>query len=180
MTTELTTTFALIREHGACTEGYAKLARALGGVRAYGQNTPIPIARIIDTNNLSDALWSLRAVPPDQAADRDRIARLFACDCAERVLPLYEAKHPDDPRPRNAIAVARRYAMGEATSMELAAARAAARAAAGDAARDAAWDAAWDAARDAAWDAAWDAEQTWQADHLRAMLTAAQREEVTA
>ncbi len=36
-------------------------------------------------------------------------ARLFACDCAERVLPIYEAKHPNDIRPRNAIEVARLF-----------------------------------------------------------------------
>jgi hypothetical protein len=105
-------------------------------------------------------------------------ARLFAVDCAERVLPLYEAKHADDDRPRRAIETARAYARGEATVEELAAAdEATARATAWAAARDAAdatvWDAArdavraaardaadataWDAARDAAWDAAWSA-----------------------
>jgi len=36
-------------------------------------------------------------------------ARLFACDCAERVLPIYEAKHPNDIRPRYAIEVARLF-----------------------------------------------------------------------
>ena len=85
-------------------------------------------------------------------------ARLFVCDCAEHVLPIWAALYPNDERPQQAIAVARRYAMGEATAEELAAARAAARAAVGDAA----WAAAWAAARDAAWaagraarDAAW-------------------------
>lgn len=28
---------------------------------------------------------------------------LWAIDCAERVLPYFEEKYPDDPRPRNAI-----------------------------------------------------------------------------
>ena len=69
----------------------------------------------------------------------DSIARLFAADCAEHVLHFYEEKYPDEKRPRRAIEMARRFAKGEATSDELAAAR----------------DAAWDAARDAAWDAAW-------------------------
>ena len=79
----------------------------------------------------------------------DRVARLFACDCAERVLPIYEKDYPKDKRPRQAIEVARRYAEGKASDSELAAARAAA--------WDEAWTAAWDAARTAAWDAAWDA-----------------------
>ena len=119
-----------------------------------------------------------------------RTARLFACDCAERVLAVYEKEYPDDRRPRHAIEVARSYAHGNATDEELAAAGAAARyagAAARYAARAAGWaagDAAWDAARDAgwaagdaawaaAWDAGWaagDAERTWQSSRLAAIF----------
>jgi len=123
-----------------------------------------------------------------------RIARLFACDCAERVLGIFETERPGDLRPRQAIDVVRRFARGEATGQERdaardapwaaagaaadaaawdvawAAARAAARAAAWDAAwaaaRAAAWDAAWAAARAAARAAAWDAERAWQARRL--------------
>ena len=112
----------------------------------------------------------------------ERTARLFACDCAERVLPLYERRYPDDTGPRHAIETARRYAGGQATKEELAAARAAAwaaeRRAAWDAERRAAWAAAWAAARAAAWAAerdasraaAWDAERQWQTKHLCEML----------
>ncbi len=113
----------------------------------------------------------------------ERTARLFACDCAEHVLSLYEAKYPDDRRPRKAIEVARRYAEGTATREELAAARDAAREAAwaaAGAAREAAW-AARDAA-EAAWEAAWAAEgaaagaaaraaeQQWQVERLGKIL----------
>ena len=96
----------------------------------------------------------------------ERTARHFACDCAKRVLHIYESKYPDDDRPRQAIATARRYADGDATKREL------------GAAWDAAWDAAWatarGAARGAAWDAAWaaaraaarGAEKEWQIQHL--------------
>ena len=80
----------------------------------------------------------------------DRTTRLFACNCAEAVLPIYEKHYPNDHRPRRAVEVARLFADGKATQEELAAARAAAR----DAAWDAASAAAWDAARAAAWDAA--------------------------
>ena len=124
----------------------------------------------------------------------ERTARLFACDCAARVLPIYEKKYPKDDRPRNAIEAARKYAKGEITRPEvdtaavaaraaaaeaawaaaMAAARAAAMAAARDAAmaaaRDAAWDAAMAAARDAARDAAWDAERKWQTQRLLEIL----------
>jgi hypothetical protein len=115
----------------------------------------------------------------------ERTLRLFACDCAERVvLSIFEREYPDDLRPRQAIEVTRRYANGQATREELAAARnaawstwaatggvawAAAWGAAGDAARaavgDAAWAAARAAARAAAGAAAWDV--AWAAEHRR-------------
>jgi len=115
----------------------------------------------------------------------ERTARLFAADCAERVLPLFEKERPNDARPREAIAVARRFAVGEATREELAAAGAAAWAA--RAARAAAWDAAGaagDAAWAAAWTAAWDAagaaraaaraaERQWQRERLAQYLSGA-------
>jgi len=44
--------------------------------------------------------------------------RLFGADCAERVLPLWERVHKN-ARPRQAIAVARAYAMGKATEDQL-------------------------------------------------------------
>ena len=49
--------------------------------------------------------------------------RLFACDCAERVLALFEKAYPIDLRPRQAIETARSFARGEATrdSMDAAA-----------------------------------------------------------
>ena len=51
----------------------------------------------------------------------DRNARLFAADCAERVLKHFEDRYPEDKRPREAIEVARRFARGEATHDELSA-----------------------------------------------------------
>ena len=150
------TTFALCHKAGACSEGYRTLAKALGGVTNYGRNTPIPLATIIDTNSIQDALWALRCVLPDEEAIRDRIARLMACDCAGSVLAIYEAKYPGDTRVRDCIAVVRRYALGQATESERSAAQSAAwsaRSAAWSAAELAAWSAR-SAARSAAWSAA--------------------------
>lgn len=105
----------------------------------------------------------------------ERTARLFACDCAERVLPIYERDYPNESRPRMAIEMARRFAKGNATRKDLAAARDAAWDAARDSARAAAWVAAWVAALDAAleateWaaasDAAWATERAWQFHRL--------------
>ena len=104
----------------------------------------------------------------------ERTARLFAADCAEAVLPLFEKDCPNDNRPRSAVEAARKFARGKISEKELyaacVAARDAARAAARAAARDAAWAAARDAARAAAWDAAWAAESKWQLEKLREAL----------
>jgi hypothetical protein len=48
--------------------------------------------------------------------------RRFACDCAERVLSIYEDRYPNDDRLRRAIDVARRFAGGGASAEELQAA----------------------------------------------------------
>jgi hypothetical protein len=178
----LTTTFKRLKEAGACESGYKKLGEALGGITAYGKDTPITLLQILESNGLDDALWAFKAVA--ELEDGKRIARLFACDCAERVLHIFEREHPHDKRPRQAIEVARQFAVGEATEEEIAAAWDAARDAtdvawdaardatdvAWDAARAAAWDAARDAARAAAWDVAWDAEQKAQKQILINLL----------
>src|ERR1035437_10380680 len=41
-----------------------------------------------------------------------RLVGLWAADCAERVLPLFEAKAPPDTRPREAIEGIRAFARG--------------------------------------------------------------------
>jgi len=99
----------------------------------------------------------------------ERTARLFAADCAEHVLYIYE-KLNDSKAPAHAIQEARDYANGLITLGEMAAASEAASEAAMDAAweaaRDAAVDAAWAAARDAARAAAWAAagdDAAWEA-----------------
>lgn len=43
---------------------------------------------------------------------------LWAADCAEHVLPLFEQARPSDPRPHDAIAHARAWARGEAGMMQ--------------------------------------------------------------
>jgi len=96
----------------------------------------------------------------------DKTARLFACWCVRQIWDLLT-----DERSKHAVEVAERFANGEATTDELAAARDAARDAAWAAARDAARDAAWAAARDAARDAAWAAarDAAWAAQTKRLM-----------
>ena len=38
-----------------------------------------------------------------------KILAVWAIDCAERVMPFFEEKYPDDPRPRNAIIALRAW-----------------------------------------------------------------------
>ena len=125
----ITTTLNRIRAHGPCEPGWKKLLAGLGKTKA--DDEPLSFARIVEINGLDDALWCCRAEP--QYAKE---WRLFAVWCARQV----EHLNPD-PRVKAAIDTAERYANGDATNDELAAA----------------WDAAL-AASDAAL-AAWDAQR---------------------
>ncbi len=49
--------------------------------------------------------------------DDHRLLALWAAACAERVLPLFEAAVPDDPRPREALEAVRAWARGELAMM---------------------------------------------------------------
>jgi hypothetical protein len=138
----LHTTKQLAKAADACQESYRPMCRALGP--DWGPDRPIGLDHVLEVLGLNDAVWALRCVQPEESSLRDRIARSFACDCAEIALPLFEHYHPEDPRPRLAIRTARDYLAGRATAEDLVAA--------GDDAWDAG-EAAWSAAR-AAWAAA--------------------------
>ena len=130
----ITTTLNRIREHEPCTKGWQKLLAYLGKTKA--DDEPLPYAVILKSNGIDDALWCCRAEP-----QHDKEWRLYAVWCARQVQHLVT-----DPRSITALDVAERFANGEATQAELAAA--------GEAAGEAAWAAAWAPARDAAWGAA--------------------------
>jgi len=110
----------------------------------------------------------------------------WACDCVERVLPIFEKQCPEDKRPRNAIEVTRAWLAGKATLEEVktaadaayvtnaayyvarasyAAANAAADATAADATAARAARAA-RAAINAAYGATCSAERTWQVSRM--------------
>ena len=142
----LTTTFKELRGWGACRLSYRKLAKALGGIRTYGRTTPIKLSRVLDICGIEDCFWVIDRTVLN--ADQRRELRLCGCDCAERVLPLFEAECPGDPRPRRAIEAGRRYARNEIGHEELASIG------------DDAWDA-WAGTSDRA--AAWAAWTAWAA-----------------
>lgn len=158
-----TVTLDALRKASACYEGYNKLVRSLQGQPFteededrnsyihFKHDAEIPLVDVLNSNGLDDAIWALRCV---SGADRD--IRLFAVWCARQVEHLMQ-----DQRSKDALDVAERFANGEATEEE----RAAARAAAGDAARSAAWA----AARAAEWAAAWDAARDAQAEMFKRM-----------
>lgn len=158
------TTLNEIRKHDPCASGWAKLLKGLG--KSTADDEVLPLDRILEINGLEDALWALRSVD-----GIDRQARLYACDCAQRVAHLNT-----DPRVQACIDTARKFANGEATEQDRAAAVTAARAAdvaaAGEAAGAAALTAAWAAAVTAAgaaaaaasWAAAGDAERKIQTE----------------
>lgn len=112
------TTLNQIRACSPCKSGWTKLLAHLGKTSA--DDAPLSIITVLDSNGLDDALWCLQAVK-----GRDREIRLYAVWCARQVQHLMT-----DPRSLAALDVAERFANGEATDTERAAAVAAAVAAA--------------------------------------------------
>ena len=141
------TTLNQIREHSPCTDGWKKLLATLGKKKA--DDEEVSIIQVLNSNGIDDALWTLRAV-----TGRDKEIRLFAVWCARQVQHLMT-----DKRSINALDVAEKFANGDATQEELAAAR--------NAAWNAAWAAAWAATRAAAGNAAWNAAWAAQEKELR-------------
>ena len=82
----LHTTLNLLKRAGACGQkvgcgkGYDKLRASLP--KDWKKNTPIPLTTVLDSNGLDDALWCLQAVLPEESGQRDKLARLLACDWA--------------------------------------------------------------------------------------------------
>ena len=118
---------------------------------------PAPDTEIIDAD---DKLVCRKGRIGEPYANwNERTMRLFACDCAERVLANFEERYPDDKRPREAIAVARRFANGEATREEL-----------GAATSSATYSAISSGAYSAAFSATSSAERAWQSERLMEIL----------
>ena len=83
----------------------------------FDENTPIPLVKILEICGMENALSALRC---DLHPDAEKETRLFICDVAERVLPLFEKKFPLDERPRKAVETARAFAEDKATKEDLA------------------------------------------------------------
>ena len=142
-------------------------------VLEFAKSCNFDFAKIYDTCQRGD--WMIWLLQKSKAIDKHQAA-LIACECAERVLFLYEKKHPKDLRPRQAIESARNWAKNPTeenrvkckTASSAAAAYAAAYAAASSAA-DAYAAAAYAYAADAC-ACARTTERKWQADKIRELI----------
>jgi len=114
------TTLKAILAAGPCGQedradyGWQKLLAHLGKTEA--DDEPLSLLTILESNGLDDAIWALTRACPGYVSE----ARLFAVACASDVRHLMT-----EPRSIEVLDVAERYANGEATDEELAAAWAA-------------------------------------------------------
>lgn len=137
---------------GACADGFNEVIDAccpeakgegldLAGRYLLTQDPEIPLADMLKAGvHWAYIAWCFDLLKGPEDA---RVLRLFAAACAAEVLPIFEAAHPGDNRPRACIEATVGFAHGTVTREQLAAALDAAMSAASSA-----WAAAWNAARD--------------------------------
>lgn len=68
------------------------------------------IGSIFSKKNNSQIIEDIKILSGN--ADKKTLA-IWSADCAERVLPIFEEKYPEDPRPRKAIESLRSWIRGE-------------------------------------------------------------------
>lgn len=109
-----------------------------------------------------------------------KVAVMFATDCAERVLPMFEERYPEDIRPRLAIQIARDFVNGSVSEKEMTEVRIAAFSAVKLATSEEAYYAASAAAYSTNWfsprDAAWHAAQAVAYDAVYGVFLASEKE----
>jgi hypothetical protein len=115
-----------------CKDGWEKLLKAQG--KTGPDDEPFPLTDVLDHNGIDDAHWCVKCL--DTCYNRERY--LYLSYIEESVLHIFEAKYPNDTRPRLAIQAMRDFAEGKISKKQMDAARTAARAAECAAAGDAA------------------------------------------
>lgn len=80
------TTLNEIRAFNPCKSGWSKLLSYLG--KTQPDDEPLPLATVLDSNGLEDAIWCLRVCPD--------IAAAFAWGCADRAAEAAEAAYCAD------------------------------------------------------------------------------------
>lgn len=111
----LYTTFRRLKEEGACQPDYDNYAALKGGDIVYGMDEPLPLDDIVEKMGIEDGLWALQAltepIPP--------WVYLYLAKVAERTLPIWEKRHPDDQCPRQAIEGIGDFVAGRITRKQL-------------------------------------------------------------
>ena len=131
---------------------------------AFAESCDFDFIKIYETCERGDWLiWLLRKTNTITKIQ----AVLLACECAEHVLIFFEAKHPNDKRPRQAILAAREWAKNPTEENRLICRTAAAAAAAAYAA---AYAAAAHAASSAAYAAAYAAYDAVDVDEIKVRI----------
>ena len=105
-------TIAAVRAANPCADGLARLLEVVG--RGHAENEPIALY-VPSPADVSYVLWVLCYVGGEAGS---QLSQRFACDVAEHVLPIFEARYPGDNRPRMAIETARAWLDGTATDEE--------------------------------------------------------------
>ena len=100
----LTTTLALLKQHGACESGY-KILRKHVGIK-WPDDKPINLLTVLKSNGVQDMIWCIRATEQPYADHWQLMCKMYA-DFAESVLPLFEKAVPGNSAPRLAIEAAR-------------------------------------------------------------------------
>jgi len=114
---ELTTTFAQLKAHDACREGLRTLMEAIGTPTEYGPDKPINLLTILESNDLFDMLWCLRAV---KSPDLTKAMRLIAAKWIEDSEALVDGrKKAKRALVRKCAQLCQRHAQGKATPDEL-------------------------------------------------------------
>jgi hypothetical protein len=101
-----------LKELNACVEGYETFKKA------HGDKT-VTLTEAFNSNGWSNVWWYLSNIYNLFSDEQIKDLRLLAADYAERSLPLFEQKCPENNGPRKAIQAARDYANGLICASEM-------------------------------------------------------------
>ena len=119
-------TYAELQALKPCEDDFVKVTAILGGAAAWdGRLITAAEARAAGVS-MDQVIWAASALARKNSEIERRLQH-WSCDCAARVLAIFEKQFPGDGRPRAAIEAGRHFADGLIDDPERAAARAAAR-----------------------------------------------------
>ncbi len=104
----ITTTLNAIKAHGPCASGWSTLLKSLN--KSGPDDEPLPLAHILQSNGIDDAIWSLRSLDESHR----KTINLMAYRFANLARPYMK-----DQRSIDALDVVYRFINGEATREEL-------------------------------------------------------------